>query len=79
MRVLLGKQGSEFVVREAHFGVGGLAPRTVAAPVTSDRLVGKTWDDSTLELALQSLAEGSESVDNHYFISNRKLVEFNKS
>ncbi|CAG9858905.1 unnamed protein product [Phyllotreta striolata] len=45
------------VIESISFGIGGMSFKTLTAPKTEARLIGKPWDKSTLDLALDSLAE----------------------
>ena len=49
--------GGAAVVAEIAFGYGGMSFKTVSCPKTEALLVGKPWNDETLKLALESLAD----------------------
>ena len=55
LRVLLAPSNGEWLVSEASFAWGGLAPTVVLAPKTCELLVGKPWDASHVDAACQCL------------------------
>ena len=57
MRVRLAAEGGSWVVSEACFAWGGLAPTVVLSPKTCDLLVGKPWDAQHIETACACLAD----------------------
>ena len=42
---------------EAEIALGGVAPRTIMAPLTMAGLQGRTWNKETLHAAIASLAQ----------------------
>ncbi|CAN0411520.1 unnamed protein product [Pylaiella littoralis] len=57
MRVVLEPRHGTWVVREASLCFGGMAPTTVAAPLTEAHLVDKEWSVETMNGAYQLLAQ----------------------
>lgn len=47
----------EWIVAEAEIALGGVAPRTIMAPLTMDVLKGRPWNKTTLHAAIASLAQ----------------------
>ncbi|GAB1868637.1 xanthine dehydrogenase [Camponotus japonicus] len=47
----------ENIIQEAHIAFGGMAPTTVLARKTCQKIIGKKWDKSILEEAYDSLLE----------------------
>ncbi|KAK9861190.1 hypothetical protein WJX84_010543 [Apatococcus fuscideae] len=56
VRMEMSSQG-EWVVAEAEVALGGVAPRTIMAPLTMAGLQGRTWNKDTLHAAINSLAQ----------------------
>ncbi|KAG2484282.1 hypothetical protein HYH03_016926 [Edaphochlamys debaryana] len=65
MRVRLepGASEGEWVVAEAAVTFGGVAPRAIMAPALAAALVGKPWDQSTLQAALAAVRDDVVMAD----------------
>ncbi|CAM9651436.1 unnamed protein product [Laminaria digitata] len=57
LRVRLEPREGKWMVLEAGMCFGGMAPTTVAAPLTENYLAGKEWSAEVIEGAYQTLAE----------------------
>ncbi|EFJ45339.1 hypothetical protein VOLCADRAFT_63971 [Volvox carteri f. nagariensis] len=66
MRVKLARGDSEgvWVVEEAAVAFGGVAPRAIMAPSVAAALVGKPWDQETLQAALAAVRQDVVLVEN---------------
>ncbi len=47
----------EWVVAEAEIALGGVAPRTILAPLTMAAITGLPWNKETLSVGIASLAQ----------------------
>ncbi|KAG5346531.1 XDH dehydrogenase, partial [Acromyrmex charruanus] len=52
------------VIQEAHIAFGGMAPTTILARQTCQKIIGRKWDKSMLEVVYDSLLEELPLADN---------------
>lgn len=57
MAVQIGIKNRTDIIDSISFGIGGMAPSVVTAPITQARLRGLPWNRDTLEIAYKSLLE----------------------
>ena len=65
MRVRLEKEGDEWFVAEAAFAFGGVAAKAIMAKEVAKEVIGKPWNQQTIEVCIQLKPRGPYTIDMH--------------